>query len=85
MGSMIVGMYSVSQACQINDRGNFPVSANFLPPVNGGLHKVHLMIIMTAQRKKRSNSSLRSDTTAHFIFASNLLLSICFERAPSST
>ena len=55
------------------------MSAHFLPLVNGGLHKDYLMMIITVRRKKRSNPSLRSDTSVHFIFASNLLLSICFE------
>ena len=57
MGTMIVGMFCISQICQINDGGNLPVSTDFLPLVNGGPRKNHLVII-TVQRKERSNPSI---------------------------
>lgn len=77
MGSMIAGMYSVSQICRINDASNSPVSVDFLPLVNGGLYKDHIKMI-TVQRK-RSSLSLRSGTFVHYMCASNLLLSFCSE------
>ena len=78
MGSMIVGMSSVSQVCQINDGSNLPVFVDFLPLVNGGLYKDHIKIIIM-RRTKRSSPSLRSGTFVHFIRTSNLLLSFCSE------